>query len=246
MRCTLFTLGRRSLAALCLAMSWQASSQAALTMSTTRVIYDGDRRSTSLVVANPSKDTFAVQTWVNTASDDTITVVPFAVTPPLFRLDPTRQQQVQISGLPNTLPRDRESLFYFNLQEILQVAAGETNVLSIALRTRIKLFYRPPALKGSPEAGLKQLTWSTAMVGGKQQLVVDNPTAFHVTFSQVKLKAGARTESVSTSEMAAPFSRQHYDLPAAEMTGPLQVEFTTITDYGGVSAPITTVVASNL
>jgi P pilus assembly chaperone PapD len=225
-------------------LSWQASSQAALTMSTTRVIYDGERRSVSLVVANPSKDTFAVQAWVNTAQDDTVSVVPFAITPSLFRLDPTRQQQVQLSGLPNDLPADRESLFYFNVQEIPQAAEHQSNVLAIALRTRIKLFYRPPALKGNPVASLNQLKWSTATVGSSRRLVVDNPTPYHVTFSRLTLHAGAQSHAVSVANMAAPFSRQHYDLPTAGLQGPLRVEFTTINDYGGATAPLRAAVSA--
>lgn len=45
--------------------------QAALTVNTTRIVFDSDKRSTSVVIANPSPRPYAVQSWVNTAKDDT-------------------------------------------------------------------------------------------------------------------------------------------------------------------------------
>jgi len=123
------------------------AAHAALTVNATRIVFGSDKRSASVIVSNPSNRPFAVQTWVNTAADDATTVVPFVPSPPLFRLDPGKNQQVQINGLPNSLPSDRESLFYFNVQEIPQAEASDGNVLNIALRTRLKLFYRPAQLK---------------------------------------------------------------------------------------------------
>jgi P pilus assembly chaperone PapD len=113
-----FRLGDRRLAlGACLAATL-LPAQAALTVSTTRIVFDSDKRSTSVVIANPSPRPYAVQTWINTSKDDTDTPVPLATSPGLFRLDPRKEQMVQISRLPNTLPKDRETLFYLNVQEI--------------------------------------------------------------------------------------------------------------------------------
>jgi chaperone protein EcpD len=236
---------RRSLAALCLTtmVAWQSSVQAALTMSTTRVVYEGDRRGVSLIVANPSKGAFAVQAWVNTQEDDTTSAVPFVVTPALFRLDPAKQQQVRISGLPNQLPTDRESLFYFNLQEIPQVDASHQNVLAIALRTRIKLFYRPAVLKEGPAHQQTALKWSVVEHEGKKRLAVDNPTPYHVTFSRLMLHGKGEPERLEITRMIAPLSRQYYDVSSSQLHAPLRVEFATINDYGGASQPLSVPVA---
>ena len=177
-------------ASLLVLATYSPTSQAALTLSGTRVVFDSDKRSTSLIIANPSNRTFAVQTWVNTAADDATTAVPLIPSPPLFRLNPGKEQHVQINGLPNTLPMDRESLFYFNVQEIPQADADNNNVLNIALRTRIKLFYRPHQLKDNPVARLKELQWSIKTVGGQSQLIVNNPTPFHVSFNRLEVTDG--------------------------------------------------------
>jgi P pilus assembly chaperone PapD len=213
-------------------------SQAALTISSTRVVFDSDKRSVSLIVANPSDKAFAVQTWVNTAADDTTTAVPFMPSPPLFRLNPRKQQQVQINGLPNSLPTDRESLFYFNIQEIPQVEAAEGNVLNIALRTRIKLFYRPVQLKGNPITQLKDLQWSIRQVDGRAQLQVYNPTPFHVSFSRLDVSGNGQSQKLADAAMVEPFASQSYALSAIKPGTGLQVEFAAINDFGGFSVPL--------
>lgn len=214
------------------------ASQAALTISATRVVFDSDKRSVSVIVANPSDKTFAVQTWVNTAADDTTTAVPFMPSPPLFRLNPGKQQQVQINGLPNNLPTDRESVFYFNVQEIPRVESTEGNVLNIALRTRIKLFYRPAQLKGGPLANLKDLQWSIRQVDGQAQLQVHNPTPFHVSFSRLDVSGNGQSQKLSSAPMVEPFASQRYPLSDIKAGSGLLVEFSAINDYGGFSAPL--------
>ncbi|CAI8967841.1 molecular chaperone [Pseudomonas sp. Irchel 3H3] len=219
--------------------SYLPASQAALTLNGTRVVFDSDKRSASLIVANPSDRTFAVQTWVNTAADDTTTAVPFIPSPPLFRLNPGKEQHIQINGLPNTLPTDRESLFYFNVQEIPQANANEGNVLNIALRTRIKLFYRPAQLKDNPVTSLKQLQWSIELANGKPQLRVNNPTPFHVSFARIEVKGNGQQLALHNAEMLAPLSSQTYALDGIKPQAGLQVEFSAINDYGGYTLALT-------
>lgn len=216
-----------------------STAHAALTINTTRIVHDSQNRNTSVVVANPSKRTYAVQTWVNTEADDTVTAVPLLATPALFRLDPDAEQLVQISALPNDLPQDRESLFYFNVQEIPQVSESGGNQLNIALRTRIKVFYRPSQLKASPQELLKQLTFSVQSVDGTPHLVVDNPTPYHYTFSRLELSSGAASEKIQAVKMAPPMGRQAYALTQMRANGDLQVTFTTLNDYGAVTPVMT-------
>ena len=219
--------------------SYLPASQAALTLNGTRVVFDSDKRSVSLIVANPSDRTFAVQTWVNTAADDTTTAVPFIPSPPLFRLNPGKEQHIQINGLPNTLPTDRESLFYFNVQEIPQAEASDGNVLNIALRTRLKLFYRPAQLKENPTSRLKDLQWSVKEVAGKTQLVATNPGPFHVSFIRLEVTGNGQTLKLKNAAMLGPLGTQSYDLKGMKAKPGLQVVFSAINDYGGYSVPLT-------
>ena len=219
--------------------TWVPDSYAALTISSTRVVFDSDKRNVSLNVSNPSNKPFAVQTWVNTAADDQTTAVPFIASPPLFRLNASKEQQVQINGLPNTLPRDRESLFYFNVQELPQLEVGDTNQLNIALRTRIKLFYRPAEIKSNPLDRLQDLRWSIQHIDGKPRLVVTNPSPFHVSFTRIELLANGETVTLKDTPMAEPMTSQHFELDGLKPVPGMQVNFSVITDYGGFTTPMT-------
>lgn len=225
---------------------WLPTSYGALTVSSTRVVFDSDKRNVSLTVSNPSDNPFAVQTWVNTAADDQTIAVPFIASPPLFRLNAGKEQQVQINGLPNTLPKDRESLFYFNVQEIPQRVATEANQLNIALRTRIKLFYRPIELKSNALDALKDLRWSVRKVDGNNRLVVTNPSPFHVTFVRIELSANGQKVELKDTPMALPLDAQTYELDGLQPSPGMQVSFSVITDYGGFTTPMTVPVSLEL
>lgn len=230
-------------AALCLALFLPASAHAALTISATRIIQTSDKQSTSVIVTNPSQRTYAAQAWVNTEADDTTTAVALIASPPLFRLDPGNEQAVQINRLPNELPQDRESLFFLNVQEIPQAVPEQQNALTIALRTRIKLFYRPAQLKDSPQERLKDLAWSIRMIQGKPHLVVKNPSPYHYTFGTLVINNGAGAEKLEAREMSSPMSEQAYPLRQTTLKSGLQVTYTTINDYGGVTPEVSRPVA---
>jgi chaperone protein EcpD len=216
-----------------------SSAHAALTISSTRIVYDSTQRSASVVVGNPSQRPFAAQTWINTQADDTLTSVPFMTAPALFRLSAGKEQTVQISGLPNDLPQDRESLFFFNLQEIPQASPDATNVLNIAIRTRIKLFYRPAQIQGDPVRSLKELQLTRTRKDGRPHLTLRNPTPYHYTFSRLDMVNGKQQAALSASDMLPPFAELSFALPAGIDGASLQAIVTVINDYGGTSKPLT-------
>ncbi|MBA1187473.1 molecular chaperone [Pseudomonas entomophila] len=224
----------QALPALALALALPAA-EAALTLNATRIVHDSDSRSSSVLVANPTNRPFAVQTWVNTLEDDTLTAVPLMPTPVLFRLDAGKEQMVQINALPTTLPQDRESLFFFNVQEIPQQTEVR-NSLNIAMRTRIKLFYRPSQLKDAPDSQLKRLSWSLRQHEDGLHLVVNNPTPFHYTFDRLQVSGAGQSEKPDARAMAMPFSEQRYRLANIRPQPGLYVTFNTLNDYGAATA----------
>jgi len=211
-------------------------SQAGVMLGGTRIVFDGNKRDASITVSNTTAQPYAVQTWVNTDADDNTTATPFVATPPLFRLDPRKEQMVRIQKVPGELPQDRESVFYFNAQEIPVAGKADENTLKIAMRTRIKLFYRPAGLKGNSFDAMEQLQWKLQQEQGKPVLVVNNPSAFHVSFIGVKVAGSGQSVEVNEPQMVAPMSSQHYALPG--FTGrSAEVVFSAINDYGGYSEP---------
>lgn len=215
------------------------SAQAALSISATRVILAQDKRSAALIVRNPSREAYAAQVWVNTGADDTHTPVPLLPAPGLFRLEPGQEQMVTLNRLPHDLPTDRESVFWFNLQEIPQATAEPGNRLRLALRTRIKVFLRPTALRNQdPTEQLPQLRWRRVQEGGQAWLQVDNPTPFHYSFRLLKLSGPNGEYALTTAPMAEPFSQRRYPLPQ-NVGSPARLALSVINDYGGDTPAVT-------
>jgi len=165
--------------------------------------------------------------------------VPFLITPPLFRMNAGKGQSLRIVYTGQPLPTDRESLFWLNVLEIPPkpgTVNGEAqNTLQFAVRSRLKLFFRPAGLTGNPLTAAAQITWSVA--GDGRALVAHNPTPYHVTFSKVSLGAG-KAALATEAGMVAPLSTLR--LPLAEgapaPAAGTAIAFTTINDFGAADA----------
>jgi chaperone protein EcpD len=142
-----------SLAGMCL----MGAAQASVTIGGTRVIYPLDQREVTVKLENDSKNPSLVQVWMDDGNADSKpgeAKVPFAITPPIFRMDPRKSQMLRVifSG-DTTLPLDRESVYWLNVLDIPPKAEqkADMNSLQFAFRTCIKMFVRPPKLPGSPD-----------------------------------------------------------------------------------------------
>ena len=177
----------------CLALGsllWWSSSEAALNLMGTRVIYEGGSEA-NLMVHNAGSEPSLLQAWVDGGNEhqgpaDVST--PFLVVPPMMRLGPQRGQVLRILGSDlRGLPRDRESLFWLNVLGLPPKVQASQASVQLAYRTRIKLFYRPPGLGGSPAEAVSRLGWQRLAGGG---LRVSNPGPFHISLSEVLLTMG--------------------------------------------------------
>ena len=120
------------------------SALAALTVDQTRYIFRGDKEALTITVTNNDKErTFGGQAWVdNIVEQDTRPT--FVVTPSFFKVKPNGQQTLRIIMASDHLPKDKESVYWLNMQDIPPALEGSG--IAIALRTKLKLFYRPAAL----------------------------------------------------------------------------------------------------
>ncbi len=185
----------------------------------TRLIYSGEKKESSLSLTNNDTTPYLIQSWVETNNGSS----PFLLTPPLFRLESEQQTRLRViySG---GLPENKESMFWMNIKAIpsSQAKAG-ANTLQIAIKTRIKLIYRPKSVAGTPEMVTEQLRW----LRNGNMLQVTNPTAFYMNFAEVKVGG---TE-VKDANWVAPGATARFELPRGS-TGSLQWKL--INDYGGV------------
>lgn len=214
-----------------IAASQSAFAVSGVSLGATRVVYNASSKETSINVANKNTEQyFLVQSWVD--NKDGNKKVPFAITPPLFRLNAKNENMLRIVKTAGEVPSDRESVYYVNVKAIppAPAADGPQNVLQLAIKTRIKMFYRPKGLPGKVEEAPAQLQWSHQ----GNQLIVKNPSAYSVSLAEVKI-AG---KDVEGTDLVLPKEEAHYTLPAgSESAGNLS--YTAITDFGGLTTPIT-------
>ncbi|UKA03989.1 fimbria/pilus periplasmic chaperone [Photobacterium damselae] len=158
-----------------LALFSTQSAHAALTMDNTRYIFEGEKQSIPLKVTNQAPHNYAAQVWIDSNKENTPQDT-FVVSPAFFKIDKGARQIIRIMNIGANLPQDKESLFWINLQEI--PPKSKENGLVIAIRTRVKLIYRPTALDAGRNRAEEQLT--IQHVPGEKWLVNTTPYIFAI------------------------------------------------------------------
>ncbi|HAT6800670.1 TPA: fimbria/pilus periplasmic chaperone [Citrobacter freundii] len=199
-------------------------AQAGVIIGGTRVIFDGNKKEASINVNNPDDMPYLIQSWIETPNGG-IEKAPFIITPPLYRLN-NGQQNVERIVVTGALPQDKESLFWLNIKAIPSSSKVD-NTLQIAVKTRIKLIYRPAVMKGTlPEEQADKLRWQ--QIG--QKIQVNNPTQYVINFNEISV-AGKKLLDVS---YVLPGGTATFDLPSGITKG--TVVFKIINDYGSPGA----------
>lgn len=203
----------------------------------TRIIYPAQQKNVNVQLSNMENSPALVQAWIdngdpNAAPEQIQT--PFIITPPISRIEGNKGQTLRLTYTGEPLPQDRESVFYFNLLDIPPKPKGEEieNYLQIAVRSRIKLFYRPQNLAISPEEAYKQVKWQIEQYQGKPVLVANNNTPYFITYSAIKLQQGKnQVAHITQPAMVAPFSQHRFTLNKSA-SSQSQVVWTVVNDYG--------------
>jgi len=204
-----------------------ASAQAGIQLSSTRVIMHEKDRNVSVFAKNIGDAPLVVQAWIDGNSEEMKT--PFFVTPPLSRFDGQVERSLNITRVDQEFPADRESLYWLNVLEIPQKTEGGQNHLTLATRTRIKLFYRPDAIKNSPR-GADQLKWSMERDGKTCSLVVSNASPYTVNFARIEVTGNP--ENFGVGFVAAPLASSRLRMPNCPPAGSPKASPRVVNDYG--------------
>lgn len=217
-----------------------SAANAAVVIGGTRVVFPAQVRDVSLRLENKGDDPALVQVWVDDGDERSTPAsaqAPFAITPPVFRIDPGNGHALRLVHVGDELPRDKEVLYWLNVLEIPPKASDVEgkNVLQLAFRHRLKLFHRPKGLPSSPDRAVATLRWSIEQGADGASLKVMNPSPYHVSFNAVDLHAGdGAGASVSLgggmvapgASLGFPLSKDRADSDTAK------VAFVTINDFG--------------
>lgn len=183
------------------------TAQAAINLDRTRIVFPEKDKASSLRIDNQSQSLpYLALSWVENEQgkkDDS----HFMALPPLQRVELGASTQVRIvkQMAASQLPKDRESLFYFNLREVppKSAAAGEErSIMQVAMQSRIKLFWRPTGIakKAGDDTELKM-----EIAPNAKGLTIHNPTPYYITLAWLS-KDGKTMLPGFDSLMIAPFA----------------------------------------
>ncbi|MDR9865140.1 fimbrial biogenesis chaperone [Pseudomonas baetica] len=217
-------------------------AEASVVIGGTRVVYGASESEVTVKLSNEGQSPALVQSWIDAGDArgaPSNIKVPFIVTPPIARIDPSKSQTVRIVYTGEPLPFDRESVFWLNMLEVppkpsTEAESADANRIQIAFRSRIKLFFRPDKLKGSAADAPKQLTWRLTQVDSKPAIEVRNPTLFHVSLIEIRVQSADRIAIFDDGGMVGPSETRAFPLKGGvpDVASPV-VRYTWLNDYGG-------------
>lgn len=214
------------------------ASDGGLSISHTRVIFEGDRKSEKVTVTNHSGRVYLINSRVISSPEATSggsDFLAFMITPPIFRLESgSRNAVLVVRNNTSALPTDRESVFYLSFLAIPAVTKPRDNsaddviqpLVSVGIRSVIKLFYRPSGLGMTAVAAPAKLRF-TLRDGG---LHAENPTPYYLTLARLQVD-GRVIDVHAQGSMIPPYAGCDYRIKGNAG----EVNWSVIDDYGGVS-----------
>lgn len=201
-----------------------ASACAGTVVGATRVIFDATKNEAQVSVANTStQDPYLIQSWVDNYNDKNSEPSPFVILPPLFRLDSSAENAVRIVSISNSLPTDKESIFWLNIKAIPASNKNAQNQLLISIKTKIKLIWRPKGLsKEDANSAYKKVSFRR--LGSKLQ--ISNPTPYYISFQKIAID----NIELKNFDLIAPKSSVSLDAPAGKI-----VRWEAINDFGAIT-----------
>ncbi|MFK8260409.1 molecular chaperone [Erwinia sp. AnSW2-5] len=215
---------------LLLAVLFPCLCSANVIISATRSIYPSDKKEISVQLLNDGDSPSLVQAWIDDGEPDSTpetAKVPFLLMPPVVKVPAHSGQQLRVKYIGGKLPSDRESVFYLNVLDIPPVPENleGKSIMQLAIRSRIKLFFRPVGLKISPKDMIDKLTLTREGKG----ITVHNASPYYLTLSSIRIN---KTDNIlKQGLMIDPFSQKTIENTKSS-SSENSVSFIYINDYG--------------
>lgn len=190
---------------------------ASVTIIGTRVIYPASEKEVTVRLDNRGDQPSLVQAWIDNGNPneavDKINV-PFVLLPPVFRMEANKGQTLRIVFTGSNIPTDKESIFWLNVLDIppRNKNLANQNQLQMAIRSRIKLFYRPAQFnEEQANKAASGLVWHHGSKANR--LSATNNSSFYVNVSQINAEDNTGHKLVSEKgEMLAPGETKEFSL----------------------------------
>ncbi|CRY53370.1 pili assembly chaperone [Yersinia intermedia] len=225
-----------------LIFSLNQQAMAGLIAGATRMIYLPESRERTLMLANTNDYPVVVQTWIDDGDVDSTpdqTQAPFMVLPAVFKMQPGGAQGLRIINKGESLPTDRESVYWLNLYEIPPKTRRDSDAhaqVAMAMNTQMKIFYRPDGLTPTVSEAMKKVSFSLKKQNNQYVVTVHNPTPYHVSFGQIQLHDKNRSYLVAQEMdmMVVPFADRQYQFehPPTSLSGNMALDYIYFNDAG--------------
>ena len=192
----------RHIAVAIFAFSMMSSAFADIVITGTRFVYPEKEREVTVKIDNVGDKPALAQVWIDAGDPDATpetAKAPFTITPPINRINGGKGQTLRMIYTGEKLPGDKESLFWLNVLEIPATKKDKQNQLQMAVRSRIKIFYRPQGLAGSANQAGKSVVWRKVNGG----IEGSNPTPYFVSLANITEDKEGKTV-VANGGMIAP------------------------------------------
>ncbi|MEN0612970.1 molecular chaperone [Klebsiella indica] len=217
-----------------------SSTFSATYINFTRLILNENEHDVSFKIENEGDNAVLMQLWTDRGDimDKPEAIkMPFMILPPIFRLNGhnSRVVRLQLINNQNTLPDNKESLFWLNALEIPQKTNAQEGkaMLQMAFRTRIKIFYRPQALaQYDVEHEIEKIKTLKVHCGNEMCIRIENKSPFHYTLSKITLQSGKEIKNLPSDGIISPFSSLDISLGKLVAVNENIKSFIWIDDYG--------------
>jgi len=204
------------------------SAQAAVNISTTRVIFNHGESQRMVTLVNDGSYPVLVQSWVDDGDPQkgpSQASAPFVVLPPVLKILPGEQRELRIMTSGKGMPADRESLYWLNLYQIppekKDAPVGEK--VRLALRNQLKVLWRPVKTGVLTENAVNLLSFSYEA----GVIYAINESSWNITLADVYLG-----EYSTTGIVVSPHSRRVIFNSASPAMRSNKINFTVINDEG--------------
>lgn len=232
MRLFINALRRGLLLAVCLASPHLAAN---VVIANTRVVFPADQSEVTVKLSNVGSTPSLVQSWVDDGRPQAQLQdlqLPFSVMPVMFRLEAGKGQSLRVFHDGEAMPADRESLYWLNVLEVPPKASG--NALQVAVRSRIKLLYRPTGLPGKAVDGHRLVSWQLLREGKQWGLTAKNDSPYVVNLASVTLQQDGNTPLDLEPNHLLPFASTRFSVERLAGQPDARVHYNFIDDYGAV------------
>lgn len=210
---------------------------ASINIGASRIIFSANDSSQSVDINNRSENQpYLINVGISDSLSTKSTDSAFMPAPALFRIESDSTNKIRILKKTNSLPRDRESVFYLNIMAIPTGKSGQNNTgnsvggtLQVATGNTVKLFYRPDNLPMTQKEAMGKLQISRKGQG----VNVLNPTPYYISLNKLMIDGKKiKLDVIKGTSMVAPFAANTY--PVSVRQG--KAEWAAINDFGGVEA----------